>query len=85
MLRRRERATPLSRDTNRRSDMKMNTLAKKPGSYVQLQRQIHYSLREQHPEWIEQNGAHPTWESYESGFAELAEPCRKLSRFGRPD
>jgi len=26
------------------------------GSYVQLQHQIHDALREQHPEWIEQNG-----------------------------
>jgi hypothetical protein len=41
------------------------------GSYVQLQHQIHDALREQHPEWIEQNGDCPTCESYESRFAEL--------------
>ncbi len=41
------------------------------GSYVQLQHQIHDVLREQHPEWIEQNGDCPICESYESRFAEL--------------
>jgi hypothetical protein len=40
-------------------------------SYVQLQHQIHDALRQQHPEWIEQNGDCPTCESYESRFAEL--------------
>jgi len=40
-------------------------------SYVQLQHEIHDALREQHPEWIEQNGDCPTCESYESRFAEL--------------
>jgi len=39
--------------------------------YVKLQHQIHDALREQHPEWIEQNGDCPTCESYESRFAEL--------------
>jgi len=56
------------------SDLKMNTSASSSGeirSYVQLQRQIHDALREQHPEWIEQNGDCPTCESYESRFAEL--------------
>jgi len=56
------------------SDMKTNTSASSPGeirSYVQLQQQIHHALREQHPEWIEQNGDCPTCESYESRFAEL--------------
>jgi hypothetical protein len=54
--------------------MTMNTSASNSGgirSYVQLQRQIHDALREQHPEWIEQNGDCPTCESYESRFAEL--------------
>ena len=41
------------------------------GSYVQFQHQIHDALREQHPEWIEQNGDCPICESYESRFAEL--------------
>jgi hypothetical protein len=55
-------------------DMKMNTSASGPGeirSYVQLQHEIHDALRQQHPEWIEQNGDCPTCESYESRFAEL--------------
>jgi hypothetical protein len=39
--------------------------------YVQLQRQIHDALRNQHPEWVEQNGDCPTCESYESRFAVL--------------
>ena len=45
--------------------------ADKIGAYVQLQHQIHDALREQHPEWIEQNGDCPTCESYESRFVEL--------------
>jgi hypothetical protein len=40
-------------------------------SYAELQRQIHDALREQHPEWIEQDGDCPTCESYESRFAQL--------------
>jgi len=42
-------------------------------SYAELQRQIRDALREQHPEWIEQDGDCPTCESYESRFAELLE------------
>ena len=56
------------------SGMKMNASASGPGeirSYVQLQHEIHDALRQQHPEWIEQNGDCPTCESYESRFAEL--------------
>ena len=56
------------------SGMKMRTSASSSGeirSYVQLQHQIHDALRQQHPEWIEQNGDCPTCESYESRFAEL--------------
>lgn len=56
------------------SDMKMDRLASSSGgidSYVQLQHQIHDALRQQHPEWVEQNGDCPTCESYESRFAEL--------------
>jgi hypothetical protein len=56
------------------SDLKMNASTSSSGevrSYIQLQRQIHDALREQHPEWIEQNGDCPTCESYESRFAEL--------------
>jgi hypothetical protein len=54
--------------------MKMNTFVSNSGensSYVQLQHQIHDALREQHPEWIEENGESPICESYESRFAEL--------------
>jgi hypothetical protein len=54
--------------------MKMNTSgssAAEVDAYVQLQHQIHDALREQHPEWIEQNGDCPTCESYESRFVEL--------------
>jgi len=40
-------------------------------SYIQLQREIHDALREQHPEWVQPNGDSPTCESYESRFAEL--------------
>ena len=56
--------------------MKMNTPVNSSeglGSYVQLQRQMHDALREQHPEWIERNGDCPTCESYESRFVELLE------------
>jgi hypothetical protein len=42
-------------------------------SYAGLQRQIRDALREQHPEWIEQDGDCPTCEFYESRFAELLE------------
>ena len=54
--------------------MKMNMPASSYGeirSYVQLQQQIHDALREEHPEWIDENGDCPTCESYESRFAEL--------------
>jgi len=57
-------------------DMKINTPASSLGglgSYVQLQREIHDALRQQHPEWIEKNGDCPRCESYESRFAELLE------------
>jgi hypothetical protein len=40
-------------------------------SYSKLQYQIHDALREQNPEWSEQDGDCPTCESYESPFAEL--------------
>ncbi|HWY51774.1 MAG TPA: hypothetical protein VNW72_09845 [Chthoniobacterales bacterium] len=53
----------------------MNTSATISGeirSYVLLQQQIHDALREQHPEWIEENGESPICESYESRFAECS-------------
>ena len=39
--------------------------------YAQLQREIHYALRAQHPEWILPNGDSPTCDSYDARFAEL--------------
>jgi hypothetical protein len=65
------------------SDMKMKMSASSSGeirSYVQLQHQIHDALREQHPEWIEQNGDCPTCESYESRFAELLDLFQSTER-----
>jgi CheY-like chemotaxis protein len=48
-------------------EMKMNTSPSSSGeirSYVQLQHQIHDAPRkQQHPEWIEQDGGSPTCES----------------------
>ena len=40
-------------------------------TYAELQRQIHYALREQHPEWVDPGGDSPTCHSYEKRFAEL--------------
>jgi hypothetical protein len=63
--------------------MKMNRSESSSGeirSYVQLQRQIHDALREQHPDWIEENGDCPTCESYESRFAELLDIFRSNER-----
>jgi len=40
-------------------------------AYVQLQREIHYALRTQHPEWVQPNGESPICEVYESRLAEL--------------
>jgi hypothetical protein len=45
-------------------------VAEVPG-YTELQREIHYALRAQHPEWIEADGKSPTCDYYESRFAEL--------------
>jgi len=68
--------------------MKMNMSASSSGeirSYVQLQHQIHDALREQHPEWIEQNGDCPTCESYESRFAELLDIFNRTNASRLPD
>ena len=40
-------------------------------SYIQLQQQVHYALRAQHPDWVEPNGSCPTCDSYESRLADL--------------
>jgi len=66
----------------------MNMSASSSGeirSYVQLQHQIHDALREQHPEWIEQNGDCPTCESYESRFAELLDIFNRTNASRLPD
>ena len=39
--------------------------------YAQLQREIHYALRAQHPEWVQPNGESPTCDYYESRLAVL--------------
>ena len=39
--------------------------------YAELQLEIHYALRAQHPEWVQPNGESPTCDSYESRLAEL--------------
>jgi hypothetical protein len=39
--------------------------------YIELRRQMHDALREQHPEWVEPNGNSPICESYELRFVEL--------------
>ena len=46
-------------------------LATEVSVYTELQREIHYALRAQHPEWVQPNGESPTCDSYESRFAEL--------------
>jgi hypothetical protein len=40
-------------------------------TYAELQRQLHYALREQNPEWIEPGGDSPICRSYERRLAEL--------------
>ena len=37
-----------------------------PHTYADLQKQMHYDLRIQHPEWIDVNGECPTCDSYEA-------------------
>ena len=39
--------------------------------YVQLQRQMHWALLKEHPEWVQPNGECPMCEAYESRLAEL--------------
>jgi hypothetical protein len=40
-------------------------------TYAELQQQMYYALREQHPEWIEPDSDSPICHSYERRFAEL--------------
>src|SRR6266436_2103472 len=40
-------------------------------TYAELQQQMHYALREQHPVWVEPDGGSPICHSYERRFAEL--------------
>jgi hypothetical protein len=48
-----------------------STLVTEVPRYAKLQREIHYALRAQDPEWIEANGSSPTCDYYESRFSEL--------------
>jgi hypothetical protein len=54
-------------------------VAEVPG-YTELQREMHDSLRVQHPEWIEAGGKSPTCDYYESLFAELLVSHRAHAR-----
>ena len=47
------------------------TMSNQMHTYIELQKEIHDALREQHPEWVQPNGDCPTCESYESRFAKL--------------
>jgi hypothetical protein len=38
-------------------------------TYEDLQRHIHYALRDQNPEWVNPNGASPLCDLYEERFA----------------
>ena len=40
-------------------------------SVYELQAEIYYALRAQHPEWIQPNGESPTCDAYKSQLAEL--------------
>ena len=46
-------------------------LAVEAPAYVALQREMHDSLRAQHPEWILPDGDCPTGDFYDARFAEL--------------
>jgi hypothetical protein len=48
-----------------------SSYAPEVGTYAQLQRQIHYALRVQHPEWIQPDGDCPMCPAYESRLAKL--------------
>ena len=50
-----------------------------PG-YAELQREMHYALRAQRPEWIEADGKSPTCDYYESLFAQLLVSHRAHAR-----
>ena len=39
-------------------------------TYTELQKQIHYDLRIQHPEWVDPNGESPKCDSYEARLME---------------
>jgi hypothetical protein len=49
-------------------------------TYAELREQMHYALREQHPEWVEPNGDCPTCHFYERRFAELLAPIYQKRR-----
>jgi hypothetical protein len=54
-------------------------VAEVPG-YAELQREMHHTLRAQHPEWIEADGKSPRCDYYESRFAELLVSHRAHAR-----
>jgi hypothetical protein len=62
----------ISEPAKRMVSMTTNTLrvAEAP-IYAKLQRQIHYALRAQHPEWVQPDGNSPICDAYESRLAEL--------------
>lgn len=53
-----------------RTTISTNLAAQRLG-YVALQREMHYALRAQHPEWIAPNGESPRCDSYEARLAQL--------------
>ena len=52
---------------------------KVPG-YAELQREVHRTLRAQHPEWIEADGKSPRCDYYESLFPQLLVSHRAHAR-----
>ena len=48
-------------------------------TYAQLQRQIHYTLRAHHPEWIQPDGDCPMCDAYESRLAILLGLSQRVS------
>lgn len=62
----------ISKSAKRMASMTTSALsAAKLSVYAELQQEIQYALRAQHPEWVQPNGESPTCDSYESRFAEL--------------
>jgi hypothetical protein len=47
-------------------------------TYADLLQKIHDDLRNQHPEWIQQNGESPMCDSYEARLMELLDGSRPM-------